>query len=141
VVFLNAFVKHHPLKKAKPAFGCSYGKFSYHPDEMCPFWELPQRLASDSFRRGGASMRSMRNEPVLDILALGRWASLSSASRYLRKGEIALLQLEGQFPHGAQQRVATLNLMRLDPWKYVGPATALVQSVATYALQPYCCAW
>ena len=44
-----------------------------------------------SLRHGGATHRFLRGEPLEEILRLGRWASTSSARRYVQAGRALLL--------------------------------------------------
>ena len=55
---------------------------------------LPVRITSHTFRRSGASQLSRLGMPMADLLSFGRWASVATASLYIRKGETALARFQ-----------------------------------------------
>eukprot|EP00972_Heterocapsa_arctica_P106524 15692166-Heterocapsa_arctica.AAC.1 len=57
--------------------------------------------STHSLRRGGASGLSRLNIGMADIMAFGRWASSRAAQEYVRRGEVALLQVDEKFSQEA----------------------------------------
>ena len=103
-----AHYRHAPVGSAVRGVPCSYGKVRYWLDKLSSALELVgPRMTSHSFRRGGASHLLANGMPVADVCLFGRWASVQSATPYLRRGEAFLLR----FRH-LQQPQAWARLLR-----------------------------
>ena len=75
-------------------FPASYSQIYYWLGKICAFLGVSHwGMKSHSFRRGGASSLLAKRWAMENILVQGRWASISSAREYLKKGEVALLRL------------------------------------------------
>mgnify|MGYP002173397304 CR=1 FL=1 len=64
--------------------------------------------STHSLRRGGASELSRLNVGMADIMAFGLWASSRAVQEYVRRGEVALLQVDEKFSKEAWATIARL---------------------------------
>ena len=66
-------------------------------------------FSTHSWRRGGASEAMAAGAPVEDICVRGRWASLSSARLYIRRGEVYLNEFRAKMSGGAWENILSLS--------------------------------
>ena len=64
---------------------------------------------SHSLRRGGATQLLINQWSIENIMEFGRWASVTSAKLYLRRGEVALLRCRGDVSEELEQRLAVVS--------------------------------
>ena len=87
------------LRKCMTAMSCAHLPWSTH-----------------SLRRGGASEMARVGIPMADIMAYGRWASSRAAQEYVRRGEVALLQVGDTFPPEAWSTTRCLARIGAEVW-------------------------
>lgn len=116
VAWLQQYFLRFPPKASKPAFAISYSRFMRLLRKLVAALNVPLPLTSHSFRRGGASTRLLEGEPLADICALGRWASLSSAHEYLRRGELCILQWQREQGQASWRRVEAFSAVFSKSW-------------------------
>ena len=105
---LSSLVRQRSLDD--PLFGLSY----YRVLKLLRAAALTLGLDSfgfttHSWRRGGASEAMAAGAPVEDICVRGRWASLSSARLYIRKGEVFLNEFRAKLAGKSWETVVGLG--------------------------------
>jgi hypothetical protein len=95
VAAIRSYIQANAWDKGQAFLGISYGKFSYWLRKLSAALCITAfQLTSHSFRRGGASTLFHKGKSLVDIAAIGRWASERSMREYIRRGELFLLRFQ-----------------------------------------------
>ena len=106
MIKLRSFVKASKDEKLLPT---TYKRVSADFKRACKAFGLLPVWTSHSLRRGGATQLLINQWPIENIMEFGRWASVTSAKLYLRRGEVALLRCRGDFSEELEQRLAVVS--------------------------------
>ena len=101
-------------------FPVSYHKVNYWLRKLTQqFGFHDVKFSSHSLRRGGASELVRLRVPVADICLFGRWASHSSASEYMRRGEVFIMRLKGSHPEARWSQLEHLASIGHRVWDFI----------------------
>ena len=95
----------------------SYKKVATSFSKACTLLQVPGHWTTHSLRRGGATEMLIQQYSLETIMEFGRWASVSSARLYLRRGEVALLRCRGDFTDEVVARLAALSAVGSSIWR------------------------
>ena len=102
--------KHGPDDEV---FGIGYARVHYWLRKLSKALGVEAlELSSHSFRRGGASHLLTLGWKVEDVCLYGRWASVTSAKEYLRRGETFLTRARLMMSDALWQRITRLASLR-----------------------------
>ena len=115
VAWLDGFLARHRLRSADYLVPVGYTTFARWLTKACEGLGMSHvHWTTHSLRRGGATalMRAGCSWPAL--LHYGRWASARSAKEYVRRGEVALIELEEKSSPAVWARLTALAAV--GPW-------------------------
>eukprot|EP00971_Amphidinium_carterae_P289192 5742148-Amphidinium_carterae.2 len=100
-----SFARKWPAQVHEPFLGRhSYSLVRTQLDRIASALGLANlHVTTHSFRRSGASHLHKCGIPIADILLRGRWVSVSTAKEYVRRGDVAALELSASLPPALQE--------------------------------------